>query len=158
MQERRREQRFDLKLPCLVTVLESGLKKDLLQIETRNISCSGAYLCTPSPLFAGTRITIEVLVRLDTSETCAHPGSCINLNGQVLRSDAEGLAVKFDGRYQISSIERLIASNDTKARWLEMVEKSASDRIRPARRKIRPPILPVRGFCLKKKNSLLQNI
>lgn len=158
MQERRREQRFDLKLPCLVTVLESGLNKDLLQIETSNISYSGAYLCTSSPLPAGTCITIEVLVRLDKSETCAHPGSCINLNGQVLRSDAEGMAVKFDGRYQISSIERLVAANDTKARWLEMVGKTAADRIRPARRKIRPPILPFRRLCLKKKHPLLLNI
>lgn len=121
MHERRCSRRFDLKLPCLICVAEDDHPEEILRTETLNISTDGAYFATGTPLPPDTPMSIEVMVQRSAEGQECQDGSCISLNGRVVRSNAAGMAVRFDQQYQITRITRLIAQSRAKASWMEML-------------------------------------
>jgi hypothetical protein len=109
--------RFDLKMPCLICIVEPELPEDVFRMETRNISSDGAYIAgTTFP--PATRITMEVLVRRLTETENGHADSCISVRGEVIRCDAGGMALHFDGQYQIARIAKMMAHGQAKLQWL----------------------------------------
>lgn len=118
MPERRQDRRFSLQFPCLINVRSKLPQMLCQQVETLNVSRSGAYLHAKQPLPEGTRIAIDMVVRFDAKLPFSTPGSCISLDGRVLRSDAQGMAVAFDGPYRICRIDELISRNRIRTQWL----------------------------------------
>lgn len=121
MNERRCSRRFDLKLPCLICVAEDEHPEEILRTETLNISTDGAYFAIGKPLPHDTRMSIELMVQRSAEGSDCHDGSCISLHGRVVRSNAAGIAVRFDQQYQITRITRLIAQSRAKTSWMEML-------------------------------------
>lgn len=147
MHERRKERRFNLQLPCLITVSGNSAHSDCHQADSLNISCGGAYLNLSKPFDIGIRIGIDLLVRLATDPDCRPHGSCISLKGEVVRRDPGGMAVKFDGLYQIASIDKFVADRRSRIQWLEMAAGDRSvDVPRPGKIKTRQSPGP-KGIC-----------
>ena len=96
-QDKREMQRFDLKLHTLL--VEMGKRADQLELYTRDISSDGAYLCMedPLPLDTSVELTFFLPVRRQIR-------SKIQTNGRIVRSDRQGVAVRFESNYQIVSL------------------------------------------------------
>jgi hypothetical protein len=97
MRELRKLERFDLKLPARINIPpHSGKTLDLI---TENVCAGGAYFLTRDPLTEGLKVLVDlVLKRERDQENLAR----VTVAGKVLRTEPNGMAVRFDKQYQIS--------------------------------------------------------
>lgn len=95
--------RFDLKLPVTVSVADSEVA-ELLEFETQDISQGGAFLRNGKPLATKTAVDIELVLPLDRLVEIKGNKVKVRLSGVVVRSDAEGIAVRFDEDYILKSL------------------------------------------------------
>lgn len=103
MQERRTLERFSLKLPAKVEVEPRTPHEQghVHELETENISSGGAFFRTLRPLVKGTRVKIEVALNFLGHSVQRGNGSLVKLKGEVLHSNPNGMAVRFDRPYTI---------------------------------------------------------
>ena len=96
-QEKRSVERFELRLHTVLQELEN--RAGQLELFTRDISSDGAYLCTEQtlPLDTPVELTFFLPVRKKIR-------SKIQTNGQIIRSEEEGIAVRFESKYQILAV------------------------------------------------------
>ena len=97
VQEQRNLQRFDLRLYTVLEEMEN--RANQLELYTRDISSDGAYICTEDPLPLDT--PVELTFFLPVKQKIR---SKIQTNGKVVRSEREGIAVRFKSNYQILSV------------------------------------------------------
>ena len=95
MVERRKFERFDLRLPAKIEGL--GQKKGAHNLLTKNISAGGAFLETTKPLPENSRVSIDLVVPT---------GVLIKVTGAVLRSKSTGIAVRFNNEYQLTPLQK----------------------------------------------------
>ena len=96
-QEKRDVQRFDLRLHTVLQKLENRASQ--LELYTRDISSDGAYLCMEHPLPLDT--SVELTFFLPVRQRIR---SKIQTNGRVIRSEKEGMAIRFESNYQILTL------------------------------------------------------
>ena len=96
MVERRKLERFDLRLPAKIEGL--GLIKGVYNsLFTRNISAGGAFVETTKHFPENSRVSIDLAVPT---------GVLVKVTGAVLRSDPTGIAVRFDNKYQLTPLQK----------------------------------------------------
>lgn len=95
MRGQRKMTRFDLKLPATVSVADSE-GAELLEFETQDISQGGAYLRNGKPLAIETVVDVELVLPLGRLVEIKGNKVHVKLSGVVVRSDAEGIAIRFD--------------------------------------------------------------
>ena len=113
MKERRKLERFDLKISATIESMTSDQEKRLLNLLTSNICSGGAFFHTTQPLPEGSQVKIDLVLPLDNlkklKDDCKQ--AYIEVTGRVLRSESEGMAILFDKNYLIRSGEvNLIAT------------------------------------------------
>ena len=103
MEERRELERFKLRLPARIEVVSGvpQVEKDIINIETDNICSGGAFFHTLSPFPEGTQVKIDLLLNFQKLRTPGNRRSHIKVSGNVLRSEAIGMAIQFDTGYKI---------------------------------------------------------
>ena len=103
MEDRRKDERFKLRLPAKVEVLShyKDVGKNTLRLETDNICSGGAYFPTLSPLGEGTSVKIDLLLDFFRLKTPRNMRPLIKVIGNVVRSGRTGMAIRFKRRYQI---------------------------------------------------------
>ena len=103
MEERRELERFKLRLPARIEVVSGvpEVEKDIINIETDNICSGGAYFHTLSPLPKGTQVKIDMVLNFQRLRIPKNRRPHIKVSGNVLRSEATGMAIQFDNRYKI---------------------------------------------------------
>jgi hypothetical protein len=105
MQDKRRLQRFDLKVPARVEGLGNG--RVILDLITNDICAGGAFFHTDKPLPEGTKVRIDLMLPLGGLKKLlsefdhAH----IRVTGTVLRINAGGMAICFDRDYSIRPLK-----------------------------------------------------
>jgi len=103
MKDKRRLERFDLKMPATIQSMTSDQEKRLLDLLTSNISSGGAFFHTTQPLPEGARVNIDLVLPLDNlkklKDDCKQ--AYIKVTGRVLRCESEGMAILFDKDYQL---------------------------------------------------------
>jgi PilZ domain len=103
MEERRSSRRFNL----LLTSVVSAYDRDgyvHCELVTDNISAGGAYFCTPYPYAVGTHVSLQIMIRRNGNSSFPSHGACVNVRGEVVRTDASGIAVEFDDQYHMVQI------------------------------------------------------
>jgi hypothetical protein len=103
MEERRELERFKLRLPARIEVV-SGVPeggRDIINIETDNICSGGAFFHTLSPLPKGTQVKIDMLLNFQRLRIPKNNRPHIKISGNVLRSEATGMAIQFNNGYKI---------------------------------------------------------
>ena len=100
--EKRKLERFDLKIPAKIKVV-SGREKEEMTLTTSNICSGGAFFETTQPLPVGTEITLDLELPLSRIRTLRHIKKqvSINLTGKVIHTETAGMGVGFDEEYQI---------------------------------------------------------
>lgn len=104
MVEKRRLERFDLVLPAAIEFINEHHDERMINLFTTNICSGGAYFHTNQPLPEGTQVKIDLVLPLDKLRKLKkeHKKAFIKVNGKVLRTESEGMAICFDKGYQIT--------------------------------------------------------
>ncbi len=96
MLEKRQVERFDLNLEAHLLVAGESPDIQASRLMTRDVSMTGAYLLTPEPLPIGTKVNVDVILSLGGTAPSETRKGLIKASGAVLRTDSEGMAIRFD--------------------------------------------------------------
>ena len=103
MEERRRFERFQLRLPVRMEVIISG-KRQIFDLETKDVSAAGVFIETSERFSEGTPVQLSMTLSSDRIRELTGSQSLIKVKGIVVRSAPTGLAVGFAGRREILSL------------------------------------------------------
>ena len=103
MEERRRFERFQLRLPVRMEVTISG-KRQIFDLETKDVSAAGVFIETSERFSEGTPVQLSMTLSSDRIRELTGSQSLIKVKGIVVRSAPTGLAVSFAGRREILSL------------------------------------------------------
>jgi hypothetical protein len=105
MEERRKLERFRLCLPAKLVFFNKN--QEVLQLGTRDISSDGAFLITDISVPEGSPITLEFLLPVEQFRQLFNEKRNVSLKikGHVIRKEASGLAVQFEKKYEIGSLD-----------------------------------------------------
>ncbi len=103
MHEKRKLDRYNLKVPAKIKVTTSSRDKEILDLLTSDICAGGAFFHTPQPLPEGTQVRIDLILSLDKLKKLKNDfeHAYIEVTGTVLRSESAGMAICFNEDYQI---------------------------------------------------------
>ncbi len=96
MMEQRASERYVLKMPVYAETMINEENFRSYKCKTRDVSHKGAFLLiNDKSLKKGTDIKINLYL-----DSFSGSGSWVTMNGQVVRSESEGIGVSFDGNCQ----------------------------------------------------------
>ncbi|MGA8179858.1 MAG: PilZ domain-containing protein [Desulfobacterales bacterium] len=106
MKERRQFARFGIPLPVRLESITSE-KREVLDLETRDISYSGTFIPTLTPFPEGTRFILDFTISTDNLKKFKDINSLKGCTGSMVRSAPHGLAIQFDRECQIKGLKAL---------------------------------------------------
>jgi len=106
MKERRKYTRFAISLPVRLETIESD-NKEVLDLETRDISYSGTFIPTLTSFPEGKRFILDFTLPSDNLEEFRDIESLKGCSGRVVRSDRHGIAIQFERECQIEGLRVL---------------------------------------------------
>ena len=127
MEERRRIQRFTLRLPCLIYDWNGARGELLLKTRTRNVGIGGAYIDSNLPLPTGMRVGFALLIQPAGPRTDFSQSSCVSLTARVLRTGEEGMGMAFDDAYRIVPAAHLADQYRAVSQWLVQWAQASVD-------------------------------
>ncbi len=104
MKERRAYERLNLMLPARMEMVTSG-KRQVFDCMTENVSAGGAFLNTSEQIQEGTRFQLKLIIQNERIKELTGAQSFIEVEGVVVRSTPDGVAICFDGECQILSLK-----------------------------------------------------
>ena len=105
MKERRKCERFQLEFPARLE-MNSSERTQIFELQTRDISAAGTLLLGTTEQFpAGTRCQLELIVISERIKELTGVQGLIKIEGTVVRSTPDGVAVCFDGDCQLMGLK-----------------------------------------------------
>jgi hypothetical protein len=95
--DRRILQRFNLRLEAVLKELHE--RERALELYTRDISSDGAFFYTDSPLPVDSNVELTLFLPPGDPKK-----SKIKVDGKVIRTEPNGIAVRFDSRYTFTPV------------------------------------------------------
>ena len=102
--ERRKLERFDLRVPAKIEVVGNDQVKETFNLVTKDICAGGAFFDSTKSLPQNTQVEVELALEFNTLKNPATRWTQIKVSGSVLRSEKKGMAVCFDSGYKILPI------------------------------------------------------
>ena len=106
MEEKRKYARFTISLPVRLEAITLD-RKEVLDLETRDISYSGAFINTLTSFPEGTGFILDFTLPSDNLKEFKDIESLEGCAGTIVRSDPHGIAIKFDNECQIESLKNM---------------------------------------------------
>ena len=105
MKERRTYERFQLSLPARLE-MNSTERTKIFELQTKDISAAGALLMGTAEQFpTGTRCQLELIVTSERIKELTGVQGLIKLEGTIVRSTPDGVAICFDGECEILGLK-----------------------------------------------------
>jgi len=105
MKDRRKYERFQLELSARLE-MNSSQRTEIFELRTRDISAAGALLIGTTQQFAtGTRCHLELIVSSERIKELTGVQGLIKIEGTIVRSTPDGVAICFDGDCQILGLK-----------------------------------------------------
>jgi hypothetical protein len=102
--ERRRLERFSVNAFAVVETTSTGEAK-VFELHTRDISSNGAFFPMEVPLPAGEKVKVTLFLSISAQELqLTFGGAKVATEGEVVRSEPQGMAVMFAKRYTMSPL------------------------------------------------------
>ncbi|MFC1869177.1 PilZ domain-containing protein [Thermodesulfobacteriota bacterium] len=107
MENKRAYERFDLSVTVQLGVLGSGqvMKDDEVSLTTSNICAGGAFFVMDDPLPEGTRLKMDFIISIDKLKEMLDSHCRIKVEGEVVRMETSGIAVRFEEDYEINPVK-----------------------------------------------------
>jgi PilZ domain len=102
LKDKRRMQRFAIALPSQIET--NGENASVLSLLSRDVCAGGGFYLVDNPLPVGTQVKVKMVMKIGAPELSGVTGSQISVSGTVIRTDADGMAVCFNKRYNIMSV------------------------------------------------------
>jgi c-di-GMP-binding flagellar brake protein YcgR len=99
--ERRKFERFTLKLPTRIELLTEGEDSKTLDLVTRDVSAGGAFFRTDDSIATGTKVKLRLIVFTKRLKVLTDSIGCVLMGGIVVRSEPTGMAICFDEKYRL---------------------------------------------------------
>ena len=103
MHQKRKYERFDLRLSGKIIALDSG-REEVLDIVTSDVSAGGAFLHTTKPIALGARVKLILTLASEKLKELTGAQGLMRVVGTVVRSNAEGMAICFSAEYELVPI------------------------------------------------------
>lgn len=118
--ERRTHERYDIALPCLLSLNKEGEYSNLMELKTRNISAAGVFLeLEQINGFIVSSAKVEIIIPPNLIKCIEGSGTHISVSGSVVRASADGIAVLFCEEYQIAPLDEVLRFVKKKIDWME---------------------------------------
>jgi len=103
MQEKRKLERYDLKIPARIEGLSKRACEAILDLMTSDICSGGAFFHTEQTLPEGTKVKIDLVLPLRGLKKliAEYDHAHIKVTGTVVRKDPRGMAVCFNKGFSI---------------------------------------------------------
>jgi c-di-GMP-binding flagellar brake protein YcgR len=106
MKERRKYNRVNI--PLHVRLQATNIDQtEVLDLGTRDISYSGTFIPTLTSFDEGTRFILDFTLPNDDLAEFKNIKDLKGCSGKVVRSEAHGIAIKFDNECQIENLKAL---------------------------------------------------
>ncbi|MFC1891882.1 PilZ domain-containing protein [Thermodesulfobacteriota bacterium] len=105
MEDKRNFERFDLEVPAKVGIKGADQKEVEVSLLTKDICAGGAYMETKEPLPAGTRVKVDFVISIEKLKEMLDSHCRVVVEGEVVRTDENGIAVRFEDNYQIMPVK-----------------------------------------------------
>jgi c-di-GMP-binding flagellar brake protein YcgR len=121
MKDRRKLERFNLKLRGEITAETADHTKKVFYLRTRDISSGGAFFYGVDPLPEGTPVQINLILSIDKLKKLMGVQARVEISGIVKRSEPSGMAISFHKDYQMMSIKGRRNNRSDKTAALDVV-------------------------------------
>jgi len=102
MEDKRTYERFDLEVSGNIGLLnQDQTKMDMVSIKTINICAGGGFFKTEASIPSGTRVKLELKLAIDKLKEMLDSHCRILVEGEVIRTGENGIAIKFDDNYEL---------------------------------------------------------
>jgi c-di-GMP-binding flagellar brake protein YcgR len=101
MKERRKLERFKLKLLGEIAEQTADQMKRVLHLSTRDISSGGAFFYAVNPLPEGTSVKVDLSMSTDRLKRLTGTQAQLQMSGIVKRSEPSGMAIRFNKAYKM---------------------------------------------------------
>jgi PilZ domain len=104
--ERRKLERFELAAPARILVQSGRDKRVEYDLMIRDLSSAGAFLHSSRFVPVGTAVRMDFVLALDALQklTAERGRARVRVRGKVIRSDSQGIAVRFESNYKITAL------------------------------------------------------
>lgn len=103
MQEKRKVERFDLRVETRLRVHGLSAGPETIQFFSRDVSSSGIFLMTEKPLPLGTMVDVTMAIENELAGVPAKKTITLNNSGMVIRTSRQGMAIHFKKQSQLAS-------------------------------------------------------
>ncbi|MBN1547940.1 MAG: PilZ domain-containing protein [Syntrophaceae bacterium] len=102
MDDKRKFERFAIQVPARIEVPAQDGHAVKLELETHDLSAGGTFIKLDHPLPEGSQVKIDIVLSFEELKTEIDPSGSLILSttGRVVRSEAEGIAIRFDENYE----------------------------------------------------------
>lgn len=107
MEDKRNFERFDLEVPARIGLGKSVDEKEISLI-TSNICAGGAFLLTKDPIPTGTKVRMDFVLSIQKLKELLDSECRIQIEGEVVRTEEGGIAIRFDDDYQIIPVKHSV--------------------------------------------------
>jgi hypothetical protein len=104
MNERRKLERFDLRVPAKIEVVGQDYGTKTLNLFTKNICAGGAFFNSAKSLPQNTKVAVELVLDFRGLKNHVSRWTKINVSGSVLRSEPTGMTISFDKEFNIQPL------------------------------------------------------
>ncbi len=101
IKEKRKMERFELEVVSKIRVGSRWHNIDTIELNTENICANGAYFKTSKPLPVGTSVSLAMKLEVNSNLKPTTNLMAIEVSGKVIRSENDGMAIRFDNGYKI---------------------------------------------------------
>ena len=105
MEDKRTFERFDLEVPAKVGIKRADQQEEEVSLLTRDICAGGAYMETEKSLPEGTRVKVDFVLSIEKLKEMLDSHCRVVVEGEVVRTDDNGIAVRFEENYQIMPVK-----------------------------------------------------
>lgn len=117
-EERRGHERYEMVLPCMISIAEDHVDSKLIEGNAMNISGGGILIDGFSGSVVGAKVKVHIVIPQKIAKTTEGCGTHISANGSVVRLEDDGFAVSFSEDYRVASLDRVLRLMDRKRAWL----------------------------------------
>ena len=100
-EEKRKMERFELEVFSTIRVGPKGHHKDTIELCSKNICSEGAYFETSKLLPVGTPVALSIKLKVNNKLNERNNQVAIEVTGKVIRSEKDGMAIKFDNDFKM---------------------------------------------------------
>ena len=106
MNERRKLERYQLRVPTTIELADQSGHRETLRLETKDISADGAYLTSCDSVAEGVHVKLEMVLSVERLKELigAKKKVALRMEGKVIRKEPTGIAVVFEKKYQIKAV------------------------------------------------------